>query len=155
MLAALPTAENQPPAEPPVVNPPAADKEPDAKSELSNVAKSELSNVSASSGAGKRTAEGLKKGKKGELDHESSEMDVACILNDLANAPTEGKPQLSPPLNGLQLKCSASTQSTPPAMQACHRSSSPLGYCSMFHSCFGGATSSTDREEVCRASHAI
>ena len=48
-------------------------------------AKSEPSTTSAASGAEKRTAEGLKKTGK-ELNNESSEMDVACILNDLAKA---------------------------------------------------------------------
>lgn len=78
VLAALPVAapsDASPKAQP-------AEKEPDAKSDLSG--------VSASSGAGKETAEKLKRKAK-ELCAGSSEMDVACILNDLANAPAEGE----------------------------------------------------------------
>lgn len=81
VLAALPATEPDP-------DPEAAPKAPAATVEKDPDSKSDLSNVSASSGAGKRTAEKLKRGR--ELDPESSELDVACILNDLANAPTDG-----------------------------------------------------------------
>lgn len=80
-LPEAPAPQPEAPAKPPSV----AEKEPDSKSEPSN--------VSASSGAGNKVAEKPVKKSK-ELHTESSEMDVACILNDLAKASADGKPDL-------------------------------------------------------------